>query len=180
MSTVAFIQARMSSSRFPGKVLEPLAGLPMIVYMARRARRARLLDEVVVVTSTDASDDAMVDALAAHAVPCFRGDLQDVLRRVLEGPLRELPARADITGCCGGSGRRQGRVSTTERMADDILAAAAEAGFERLVSFSSECVEALRKAYGRASEAGEKALPVVDHAVSLVAEAVIGDGAAAT
>ena len=79
--TVAFIQARMSSSRFPGKVLEPIAGLPGIVYMARRVRRARRLDAVVVVTSTDASDDALAQALAAAGVECFRGDLDDVLRR---------------------------------------------------------------------------------------------------
>ncbi len=77
----AFIQARMSSSRFPGKVLADLGGLPMIVFMARRARRARTLDEVVVVTSTDSSDDAMVDTLATHGVPCFRGSLDDVLLR---------------------------------------------------------------------------------------------------
>jgi spore coat polysaccharide biosynthesis protein SpsF (cytidylyltransferase family) len=101
MSAVAFIQARMSSSRFPGKVLETLGGLPMIVYMARRARRARLLDEVVVVTSTDASDDAMVEALAAHSVPCFRGDLHDVLRRFADAAAK-YPADevVRLTGDC--------------------------------------------------------------------------------
>jgi spore coat polysaccharide biosynthesis protein SpsF (cytidylyltransferase family) len=81
MSAIAFIQARSSSSRFPGKVLAELAGLPMIVYMVRRVLRARLVDRVVVVTSTDASDDALSDTLARHDIACFRGDLHDVLLR---------------------------------------------------------------------------------------------------
>lgn len=79
--TVAFIQARMSSSRFPGKVLETLQGEPMLVYMARRAARARRLDGVVVVTSTDASDDTLASTMAAAGLPVFRGDLDDVLKR---------------------------------------------------------------------------------------------------
>lgn len=79
--TVALIQARMSSSRFPGKVLEPLGGAPLIVYMARRVARAQRVDEVMVVTSTDASDDPLVQALDQAAVPVFRGQLADVLRR---------------------------------------------------------------------------------------------------
>lgn len=79
--TVAFIQARMSSTRFPGKVLEPLNGLPMIVYMTQRVQQARLIDQIVVVTSTDPSDDPLVEVLEAHRTPVFRGDLHDVLRR---------------------------------------------------------------------------------------------------
>lgn len=81
MRTLAFIQARMSSSRFPGKVIEPLSGLPLIVFMARRAQRARSLDEVAVVTSTDPSDDALVAAVERAALPVFRGSLNDVLAR---------------------------------------------------------------------------------------------------
>jgi spore coat polysaccharide biosynthesis protein SpsF len=79
--TLALIQARMSSSRLPGKVLEPLQGVPLIVYMARRASRAQRLDGVVVVTSADCSDDPLAAALEAAAVPVFRGDLNDVLKR---------------------------------------------------------------------------------------------------
>lgn len=79
--TFAFIQARMSSSRLPGKVLQPLHDQPLIVYMARRVLRARRLDGVVVVTSTDPSDDALAVAVAEAALPVFRGDLEDVLKR---------------------------------------------------------------------------------------------------
>lgn len=78
---IAFIQARMSSSRFPGKVLEPLAGLPTIVFMVQRVRRARLIDRVVVVTSTDPSDQPLADTLARNGIDCFRGELHDVLAR---------------------------------------------------------------------------------------------------
>lgn len=77
----AFIQARMSSTRFPGKVLETIEGLPVIVYMARRAARARLINGLTVVTSTDASDDALQMVLEAHGIAVFRGDLNDVLAR---------------------------------------------------------------------------------------------------
>lgn len=78
---VAIIQARMSSSRFPGKVLADLAGWPMIVFMVQRVRRAQRVDHVLVATSTDPSDDALASVLAAHGVACFRGDLNDVLDR---------------------------------------------------------------------------------------------------
>lgn len=81
MRTVALIQARMSSSRFPRKVLAEIAGVPMIVYMVGRARRAATLSEVVVVTSVDPSDDPLALALEAHGIGCFRGDLDDVLAR---------------------------------------------------------------------------------------------------
>jgi spore coat polysaccharide biosynthesis protein SpsF (cytidylyltransferase family) len=78
---VAIIQARMSSSRLPGKVLAPLLGLPLIVFMARRVQRAQLVDEVVVATSTDASDDRLAATLADHGITCVRGSLDDVLDR---------------------------------------------------------------------------------------------------
>ncbi len=79
--TTALIQARMSSHRFPGKVLESLCGLPLIVFMAGRVRRAATLDEVAVVTSVEPSDDVLVAALARYDIPVFRGDLHDVLSR---------------------------------------------------------------------------------------------------
>jgi spore coat polysaccharide biosynthesis protein SpsF len=82
--TLAFIQARMSSSRLPGKVLAPLQGLPLIVYMAKRAALARQLSAVVVVTSTDSSDDPLVAALMSAQVAVFRGDLNDVLLRYVQ------------------------------------------------------------------------------------------------
>ena len=78
---VALIQARMSSSRFPGKVLEFIGGLTSIEFMVNRVRRARLVDQVVVATSTDISDDTLVTHLTRVGIPSFRGDLHDVLGR---------------------------------------------------------------------------------------------------
>jgi spore coat polysaccharide biosynthesis protein SpsF (cytidylyltransferase family) len=82
--TMAFIQARMSSSRFPGKVLEPVGGVPMIVYMARRAQRADTIDQVAIVTSVDASDNTLAATAQSAGLPVFRGSLEDVLARFAE------------------------------------------------------------------------------------------------
>lgn len=81
MNRVVIVQARMSSTRFPGKVLEDLGGVPMIVFMARRVRRAGRMDRLIVATSSDASDDPLAAVLGAHGIECFRGSLDDVLDR---------------------------------------------------------------------------------------------------
>lgn len=80
-STVALIQARMSSSRLPGKVLADLGGQPSILYMLSRVARAQRVDRVAVVTSSDASDDPLVAAVEAAGVAVWRGPLDDVLSR---------------------------------------------------------------------------------------------------
>lgn len=79
--TIGFIQARMSSSRFPGKVLAELDGMPMLLFMLKRVHRCRMLDDVVVVTSDDPSDDRLAETLSAHGQLVYRGALTDVLGR---------------------------------------------------------------------------------------------------
>jgi spore coat polysaccharide biosynthesis protein SpsF (cytidylyltransferase family) len=81
MKRVAIIQARMSSSRFPGKVLQRIGEMPMIVFMLHRVARAALLDQIVVATSTDHSDDALTEEVRRSGFDCLRGDLLDVLSR---------------------------------------------------------------------------------------------------
>ena len=81
MKCVAIVQARTSSSRLPGKVLEPLNGVPMIVFMLRRVARARKLNHFLVATSVDKSDDVLAKVVADHGFDCYRGDLTDVLAR---------------------------------------------------------------------------------------------------
>lgn len=99
--TVAIVQARMSSSRFPGKVLEELGGLPMIVFMIERARGAGTLDEVIAATSTDASDNSLADTLSRFGIPCFRGDLDDVLARyAAAAELHRATEIVRLTGDC--------------------------------------------------------------------------------
>ncbi|MCX6432187.1 MAG: glycosyltransferase family protein [Actinobacteria bacterium] len=81
MSTLAVLQARMSSTRMPGKVLAPLAGQPMIIRQLERVQRAETLDGIVVATSTDPSDDELTRVVEAHGVAVVRGSLDDVLGR---------------------------------------------------------------------------------------------------
>ena len=69
----AIIQARMSSSRLPGKVLLDIAGQPMLVRMVERARRARSIEQVVVATTTVPSDDPIEKLCAVAGYACFRG-----------------------------------------------------------------------------------------------------------
>lgn len=75
------LQARMSSSRLPGKVLAPVLGKPMIARIVDRISGSAAIDTLVVVTSTDPSDDPLVDALGEHGVLVRRGPLADVLTR---------------------------------------------------------------------------------------------------
>jgi spore coat polysaccharide biosynthesis protein SpsF len=79
---VAVLQARASSSRLPGKVLRPILGQPMLARQIERILRAKNIDEVVVATSTDSSDDPLVEICRNAGISCFRGSLDDVLDRV--------------------------------------------------------------------------------------------------
>ncbi len=79
--TIAIIQARMSSTRLPGKVLREIAGEPMLVHVIERAKRAKLVNEVVLATTTDPSDDPVAEFCAEHGYNFTRGSLNDVLDR---------------------------------------------------------------------------------------------------
>ena len=82
-TTIAILQARMSSTRFPGKELAPLAGKPMIIQQLERIKRSELLDGIVVATSIDASDDELADLLQREGYEVYRGSLDDVLDRFI-------------------------------------------------------------------------------------------------
>ena len=75
------IQARMSSSRLPGKVLADLAGAPMLGRQVERLRRSKTLDALVLATSDDASDDPVAAYAAEIGLAVVRGPLDDVLGR---------------------------------------------------------------------------------------------------
>lgn len=79
--TVAIIQARMGSSRLPGKVLLDIAGQPMLGRVVRRVRRAARLNDVLVATTTDGSDDPVAGFCDSMGIPYVRGSLYDVLDR---------------------------------------------------------------------------------------------------
>lgn len=79
--TVAIIQARLGSTRLPGKVLLPLAGRPMLEHVIERVRRAARVDEVLVATTTIAEDTEIVALCQQFDCASFRGDEHDVLDR---------------------------------------------------------------------------------------------------
>jgi spore coat polysaccharide biosynthesis protein SpsF len=78
---LAIIQARMSSSRLPGKVLIDIGGKPLLHYMLERVQKAKLLDGIVIATTTDPSDNILEQFCRDQNIHCFRGSLPDVLDR---------------------------------------------------------------------------------------------------
>lgn len=81
MKKIAIIQARMSSTRLPGKVLMPLAGEPVIRWVYDRACRIEGLDRVVVATTESPADQPLVDFCRRNDIPIHRGSEQNVLDR---------------------------------------------------------------------------------------------------
>jgi spore coat polysaccharide biosynthesis protein SpsF len=88
---LAILQARMSSTRLPGKVMADVEGAPMILRQIERLGRSQRLRRILVATSIDPSDDGLAAMLALHDVPVHRGPLEDVLGR-FEGALKAHPA----------------------------------------------------------------------------------------
>jgi spore coat polysaccharide biosynthesis protein SpsF len=85
--TLVIIQARMSSSRLPGKVLMDIAGKPMLQHVIDRSMQAKSVDRVVLATTSDPSDDILEQFCQQHAVPYHRGSLADVLDRFYQTAL---------------------------------------------------------------------------------------------
>lgn len=81
---VASIEARMQSSRLPGKVLMDINGVPALTRIVRRLRMSKGLDDIVVATTTEAADDAIVAWAVGEGVACHRGSEADVLQRVVD------------------------------------------------------------------------------------------------
>ena len=99
---LVILQARMSSTRLPGKVMAQVAGAPMIGRQIERVRRARRVDRLVLATSTDPSDDPLAQYVQSLGVDVHRGPLEDVLDRYV-GALEAFgPAQhvARLTGDC--------------------------------------------------------------------------------
>jgi len=81
--TIGVVQARTTSSRFPGKVLKPLLGEPMILRQLERMHRAEMLDLIVVATSDQPSDDDLSTTVTDAGFDLVRGSLDDVLGRFI-------------------------------------------------------------------------------------------------
>jgi len=81
---VVVVQARMGSTRLPGKVLKPIGGRPMLAYLIERLRRVSRADGLVVATSTNPADDAIAGYCASAGIACVRGPEHDVLARFVQ------------------------------------------------------------------------------------------------
>ena len=101
MTVVAIVQARMNSSRLPGKVLKPLAGMPVLGHVVERLSYCRLVDSIVVATSLEASDDIIEVYCEEMNVKVFRGSLDDVLDRYYQAAqIYEADSIVRITADC--------------------------------------------------------------------------------
>ena len=78
---VAIIQARMGSTRLPGKVLKKINGIPMIKYQVERVEKSKLIDKVIIATSRSQKDDQIVSFCELNNISFYRGSESDVLSR---------------------------------------------------------------------------------------------------
>ena len=78
---VAVIQARMGSTRLPGKVLKPIAGEPLLWHVVHRLKKSSMIEEIAIATSTNPLDDAIAEFAKGHGILAVRGPEDDVLAR---------------------------------------------------------------------------------------------------
>ncbi len=97
----ATIEARMTSTRLPGKVLTPCLGKPMLELMVERVRRVPSLDGIIIATTTNRTDDPVAALADRLGVGCWRGSEEDVLTRVLEAAQAfDVDVIVELTGDC--------------------------------------------------------------------------------
>ncbi|MDB4665299.1 glycosyltransferase family protein [Verrucomicrobia bacterium] len=95
------IQARMTSTRLPNKVLLPLVGKPVLEHIVTRLQYCRNLDQVIVLTSVEPTDDPIEQWCSESGIDCFRGSLLDVLDRYYKAAIQyRVDVIVRITGDC--------------------------------------------------------------------------------
>jgi len=101
MKIVATIEARMTSSRLPGKVLLAVLGQPMLHHLFNRLRAVPSIDDIVLATTVNAADDVLVEFAAREGVMAYRGSEQDVMARVIgAAEAGGADVIVEITGDC--------------------------------------------------------------------------------
>jgi glutamate-1-semialdehyde 2,1-aminomutase len=101
MKIMAIVQARMSSTRLPNKVMKPICGIPLIELLLARLSKAKELDQIVVVTSVDKCNTPLVDHVCKLGYACEQGSENDVLDRYVNAARKysaDIVVR--ITGDC--------------------------------------------------------------------------------
>ncbi|MDH5543553.1 MAG: glycosyltransferase family protein [Nitrospinota bacterium] len=95
------IQARVSSTRLPGKVLKEVLGKPILAHMVERVLRAAKIDRIVIATSEDKTDDPIAGIANKLGIDCYRGSLEDVLARYYHAAVSANCAHVvRLTGDC--------------------------------------------------------------------------------
>jgi spore coat polysaccharide biosynthesis protein SpsF len=92
------VQARMDSTRLPGKVLQPIAGKPMLEWQLDQLAAVRRADRVVLATTVNPEDEALAALTRERGLACYRGSEHDVLERYAEAA-RAFDARTVIRIC---------------------------------------------------------------------------------
>jgi len=101
MKIIVTIEARMSSTRLPGKVLLPILGKPALEHMIQRVKAARYVDEIVIATTTNSADDEIVSLCQRLGVGYYRGSEDNVLERVyLAAKTFKADLICKLTGDC--------------------------------------------------------------------------------
>ena len=98
MKIVASIQARMGSSRLPGKVLADICGKPMLLWQVERIRRSQNVNKVVIATTISKEDDKIEEFCIKNSIECYRGSEHDVLDRIAS-LLKDLGVDLHIEFC---------------------------------------------------------------------------------
>lgn len=98
---VAIIEARMTSSRLPGKVLLPVLGKPILSYLVERLKSVASIDQIVLATTMNKSDDKLAEFADSIGIQVYRGDEEDVLSRVIDAAESVgADTVVEITGDC--------------------------------------------------------------------------------
>jgi spore coat polysaccharide biosynthesis protein SpsF len=95
MNTIIIVQARMTSTRLPGKVLKTILDKPLLEYQIERLQRVRNIDELVIATTINMTDEPIVSLCHQLGIHCYRGSENDVLSRFY-GAAQEYAADAVV------------------------------------------------------------------------------------
>lgn len=110
MKTVCILQARMGSTRLPGKILMPMNGRSILHHVVERIRGASSIDEMIVATTTNPEDDATAAECAAIGVRCFRGSDWDVLDRYYQAAMTCAQRPDVVVRICADNPTHHGEV----------------------------------------------------------------------
>ena len=156
---LAVVQARMGSTRLPGKVMKPLAGKTLIEVLISRLRKAKTLDEVLVATTTEKTDDVLAAHCKSKRIPVFRGSSEDVLKRYVDA-CRKYSASVvvRITGDCPLADPQlvDSLIRSFAKQKVDYLSNTNPPSYPDGLDIEVFTIEALEKAADRASSAYQR------------------------